>query len=138
MQTRRTPAKSDLESLVAFLSTIEHPASPHRAADGALTPLQQRGRALFEGKAGCVNCHEGNFLTSKDTFDVGLGSPLDAYPQYNPPSLRGLHARRRFLHDGRATNLEEVITRHHRPEDVGGDPLHDAEVRALITYLKSL
>ena len=69
---------------------------------------------------------------------MGLGSFRDVFEGYNPPSLRGLHARRRFLHDGRATQLEQVLLRHHRPERLGGEPLSSQDRRDLIAYLQSL
>ena len=92
MQTRRPPTDSDAEALVAFLSTLDHPMNPHRAADDSLSKIARKGKSLFEGKAGCATCHRGQHFTFQGTFDVGLGSPQDAYPEYNPPVLRGLYA----------------------------------------------
>lgn len=138
LQSRRTPTDVDVRALVAFLSMLDHPASPHLARDGQLTPAARRGRELFVTKANCSECHQRPHFTSPDTFDVGLGLSPTEPADHNPPSLRGLHARRRFLHDGRARTLAEVVTRHHRPEDVGGEPLSPEELQDLLAYLRSL
>ena len=125
-------------AMVAFLSTLEHPASPHRQADGRLTVAARRGKRLFENDAGCVTCHEGPYATSNATYKVGLESKHYFYPEFNPPSLRGVFSRRRFLHDGRAESLNEVLRDHHRPEQLDGRRLSEAELADLIAYLKSL
>ena len=138
MQTRTPPTHGDSEALVAFLGTLEHPVNPNRGPDGQLTKLAEQGKVLFSRKAGCATCHTGDHFTSRGTYDVGLGSSRDVYPKYNPPALRGLHSRRRFLHDGRASSLEEVLGKYHRPQDVAGEPLSDEELQALVEYLKSL
>ena len=83
-------------------------------------------------------CHPPPHFTSPTTYDVGLGNFRDMFDGYNPPSLRGLHARRRFLHDGRATDLEELLTRSHRPERLGGQALSPQDRQDLIAYLQSL
>jgi len=138
MQGRKPPTNEDADALVAFLSTLEHYKNPHLADDGQLTREARRGKQLFEGKAGCAKCHSGPHFTTPETFDVGLGlSPTDS-KEHNPPSLRGLHSRRRFLHDGRARTLEQVISRHHRPEDVGGESLAGDELQDLLAYLRSI
>lgn len=134
----RELSNGDLQALLAYLKSLEHPRSPQRTPGGALTAAAQRGRTLFRGKAGCAACHSGRTFTSAETYKVGLESSRYFYPSFNPPSLRGVHTRRRFLHDGRATTLKAVLTRHHRPEKLAGEKLSADELRDLIAYLKSL
>ncbi len=136
--TKMEIREEDIDALLAYLATLEAPPSPHRLPDGTLTPQARRGKALFEGKAGCSTCHAGRWLTTDDVYTVGLESERYAYQGFNPPSLRGLHARRRFLHDGRAESLEEVLTKYHRPEDLAGERLTQDELRDLMAWLKSL
>jgi YVTN family beta-propeller protein len=138
MSTEKPITDDDVRALVAFLAILDHPPSPHRAPTGGLTADADRGRTLFEGKAGCFTCHRGAHFTSAATFKVGLESRRYFYSEFNPPSLRGLHARRRFLHDGRADTLREVLTRHHQPDRLAGEPLHAEELANLIAYLMSL
>jgi cytochrome c peroxidase len=40
--------------------------------EGALTVSEQRGLALFVGKAKCTECHAGPFLTDQKFYNVGL------------------------------------------------------------------
>ena len=138
LHTETEPTSADVEALVAFLKSLSHPVSPRRSPHGELTPSAYRGQALFDGKAGCNACHQGAHFTSRSTYKVGLESNRYFYPEFNPPSLWGLHARRRFLHDGRAESLREVLTRHHRPEKLAGEELSPEELKDLIAYLQSL
>jgi cytochrome c peroxidase len=138
LKTQKPTTDDDVRALLAFLGTLDHPTSPFRAANGGLTKAAARGKRLFEGKANCVACHQGQYFTTKATYKVGLESNRYFFPEFNPPSLRGLHARRRFLHDGRANNLEEVLTRHHRPENLTGKRQTAEELSDLIAYLKSI
>ena len=137
MQGRQPSTPDDVQALVAFLATLDYPSSPHRTPEGRITEAARRGKSLFEGKAGCVNCHRAPHFTTPETFDVGLGSSGVESQEYNPPPLRGIFARRRFLHDGRARSLRAVLGQH-RPEDVGGEPLRDSELNDLLAYLMSL
>ena len=40
--------------------------------EDALTESEQRGAALFVGKAGCVSCHSGPFFSDQEFHNVGL------------------------------------------------------------------
>lgn len=134
------PTDDDVAALDAFLRTLTVPASPWRAADGSLSPAAQRGRALFESeRAGCLQCHRGPQFTDGQVHDVGLGSARDRYRGYNTPSLRGAYLKVKFLHDGRAESLREVLSGPHAPEKVAGSgPLAPQELDDLVEYLKSL
>jgi hypothetical protein len=70
---------------------------------------------------------------------VGLSSPRDRYQGFNTPSLRGAFLKVKFLHDGRADTLREVLTGPHAPEKVAGSgTLSPEELGDLLEYLKSL
>jgi YVTN family beta-propeller protein len=136
--SQKPTTDDDIRAMLAFLGTLKYPLSPFRRANGELTTAASRGKHLFEGKANCIPCHRGEHFTTKATYKVGLESNRYFFPEFNPPSLRGVHARRIFLHDGRASNLEEVLTRHHQPEKLAGERLTDKELADLIAYLKSI
>lgn len=138
MATKQPITDEDATALVAYLKTLDHPVKPQPATDAALAKKVEAGRTLFSGKAGCANCHTGSQYTSDDTFDGKVEDRKDRDPKYNPPTLRGLSSRRRFLHTGKARSLESVLTKYHRPEDLVGESLDDEERAALIEYLKSL
>ena len=137
MQTRQPPTDQDADAIVAFLATLKPFESP-QLVDGQLNRKAQRGKALFHGKAGCAKCHAPPHFTTAQAMDVGLGVDSTEIREHNPPSLRGLHARRRFLHDGRALSLPAVVTRHHCPQDIGGEALIAEELQDLIAFLKSI
>jgi YVTN family beta-propeller protein len=130
------PAADDVRALVAYLGTLEHPPNPHRAAP--LNPSAERGKAIFHGKARCARCHQGENYTSKSNYDVHLEPDGSPYPHWNPPSLLGLWDRGPFLHDGRASNLEELLDKHHGSEKLEGQPLTPNERQDLLEFLKSL
>jgi cytochrome c peroxidase len=138
LSTQHDVTKQDVETIMAYLARLKHPRSPHQRPGGGLTKQAMRGKLLFAGRAACADCHQGNSKTSADTYTVGLESNRYFYREFNPPSLSGLHTRRRFLHDGRADTLKEVLTRHHQPEKLTGEKMTAEELADLIAYLKSL
>lgn len=135
MHTEHAVSDDDIDSLVAYLGTLE---MPKNARSNSSDPGVLAGRRLFEGRAGCAKCHTQPTYTSTDTFDGAVEDPKDANKLYNPPSLRGVSLRRRFLHTGKAKSLEQVLTRYHRPEDLVGESLSDEEISALVAFLKTL
>ncbi|MCA9117536.1 MAG: c-type cytochrome, partial [Planctomycetaceae bacterium] len=130
--------EEDVEDVYAYLASLEVPAAPQPPAGSPEALSLERGQQLFAGKAGCVTCHQGERLTADLQVKTGLESSRDFYEGYNPPSLRGLRNRRRFLHDGRGHSLEEVLTVYHQPQQLAGEELTAEELADLIRYLKSL
>ena len=134
----KEPSSKDKQSLIAFLNTIERPPNPFRDSKEHSSSIH-RGQQIFQGKAGCADCHNGPQFTDGQIHDVGTGSSDDAYDGYNTPSLVGTYQKVRWLHTGRARDLDRVLTDLHSPEKVsGGDKLNEQEVADLIAYLKSL
>lgn len=132
------PSDEDVKAVAAFLATLDHPPNPNRRPNGSLSEAAERGKAIFNGKARCVRCHQGEHYTSTKNYDVKLeadGSPFD---YWNPPSLRGVWDRGPFLHEGRVDTLEEVLRVQHAPEKLGGQALTPEERKELIEFLKSL
>ncbi len=134
------PTPEDVTALVAYLDSLKLPPNPFREKDGSLSDSAKRGKLIFESdKAGCANCHSGEYFTDGKIHDVGLGSEDDKYPGFNTPSLLGVYRRVRLLHHGRAKSLEDLLTDLHAPSKVAGtDDLTDAELKDLVAYLKSL
>jgi cytochrome c peroxidase len=135
----KEPTAEDVEALAAFIDTLELPPNPNRES-GRLSESALRGKAVFQSeKAGCSQCHPAPHFTDRMTHDVGLGSPEDFYNEYNAPSLRGVYDRMFYLHDGRARNLEEVLSGPHNPARVNSlGELSADEFRDLLAYLESL
>ncbi|MFM8577468.1 MAG: hypothetical protein ACKOCN_01500, partial [Planctomycetaceae bacterium] len=134
------PTDGDVAALATYLATLSSPPRPFRQADGSLSPAAERGRRLFESdRTACTSCHAGPYLTTSENHAVGLIRDEDHFKAFSPPTLRGLHRKTRFLHNGRARSLEDVLTRFHSPEQVSGlPPLSTDEVADLKAYLQSL
>ncbi|MGI9469659.1 MAG: beta-propeller fold lactonase family protein [Rubripirellula sp.] len=134
------PTAEDKQALIAYLGTLKSPPNPFRKDDGSLTVAAERGKKVFfSAKAGCADCHNGPRFTDGQIHDVGLGSDKDAYKGYNTPSLVGVYRKVRFLHSGRARDLERVVNDLHSPGRVNGEAdLSEKEAADLIEYLKSL
>jgi YVTN family beta-propeller protein len=135
----RKPTGDEVEAIVAYLSTLEFPKNPNREADGNLTPAARRGEAVFRSKkANCASCHNGPEFTDGKIHDIGMNERGDVYKGHNPPSLRGVHDKDPYLHDGRAKTLRDALGGDHAPEALGGQPLSEPELDDLIAYLNSL
>lgn len=65
-----------LSAIAAYERTIVSDDSPFdnymRGDETALTEQQLRGKALFEGKANCVACHNGPLLTDQEHYNLGV------------------------------------------------------------------
>lgn len=137
---KRGISDEDTRAVLAYLESLEPPKNPFRNSAGTLSAVALRGQQVFESRqAACANCHSGEYFTDGKIHDVGLGSDEDRYDGFNTPSLRGVYRKVRFLHDGRAKSLEEVLTDEHAPEKVAGEePLSASQLADLVEYLKSL
>lgn len=118
-----------VDALGAWLDTIPAARPTRPATDAAAV----RGRALFAGVAGCVECHDGPTLTNDETLDVGTGGAFQV------PSLLGVSQRLPVLHDGCAHTLEERFD----PECGGAahghvSALDAAEIADVVAYLETL
>ncbi|MFZ0629858.1 MAG: beta-propeller fold lactonase family protein [Acidobacteriaceae bacterium] len=147
----RTQNYDDLRLADLALYIRSLPSRPNRwlAADGVLTPAQERGREIFYRtvdklgqpiplKNRCSYCHSGPKGTSQKSFDVGTGKATDNSGLLDTPQLRNIALTAPYLHDGSAATLEEIWTvfnphdRHGRTNDLTKDELND-----LIEYLRT-
>jgi YVTN family beta-propeller protein len=138
-----------LADLVLYIRHLPLRPNRWRAADGRLTPAQERGRVLFYRTVDklvqpipqsnqCAYCHSGPKGTSQKSFDVGTGKPTDNSGLFDTPQLMNIALTAPYLHDGSAQTLEEIWTvynphdRHGRTNDLTKDELND-----LIEYLRT-
>jgi YVTN family beta-propeller protein len=147
----RSENYSDLQLTDLVLYVRSLPARPNRwrQPDGALTPAQERGKAIFErtvdtfGKAiplenQCAYCHSGPKGTNRRIFDVGTRKSTDSSGLLKTPQLTNIALTAPYLHDGSARTLEEIWTifnpedKHGRTNDLTKDELND-----LIEYLRT-
>ncbi len=132
------PSAADVQAMLAFLGTLDHPPNTNHRPEGSLSPAAQQGQAVFQGKARCSRCHQGEDYTSNKNYDVKIESDGSPFDLWNPPSLRGLRDRGPYLHDGRAETLEEVLRSSHSSQKLGGAGLTVQELQDLVEFLKSL
>ena len=134
------PKPEDVDTLKAYLGTLDFPRNPYLEKDGSLSESAKRGKLVFRSaKAACNTCHGGPEFTDGKIHTVGLEERGDVYQGYNPPSLKGVYDKDPFLHDGRAKTLRDALTTGHDPESVTGlGSLSEAELEDLIAYVKTL
>ncbi|MCJ2016595.1 c-type cytochrome [Methylobacterium sp. E-065] len=117
------------ERLEAALATFERlivtePAPFDRWIAGqedAIAEPAKRGFDLFNGRAGCANCHSGWSFTDNSFHDIGVAQGTDiGRGRFKPtsvalryafktPTLREVGQRAPYMHDGSVPNLEAVI-----------------------------
>ncbi|MCA9711554.1 MAG: hypothetical protein KDK70_37305, partial [Myxococcales bacterium] len=145
---------ADLDALAAYVSSLTtFPRSPHRQADGSLTPQAQAGEALFLSPVlGCTDCHSGPRLTDSafiagdpilhdvGTLTAASGQRLDGpLLGLDTPTLRGLWNGPPYLHTGSAATVLDVLTAEN-PGDQHGmtSTLTGPQLDELAAYLLSL
>ncbi len=92
-----TDARS--KALVAYLESLPRPRTPSRDA-----ATIARGKALFEGAAGCATCHGGPMYTDRERHRFESTLALA-----DTPSLIGLWSSAPYYHDGSASTLEDLL-----------------------------
>lgn len=134
------PSAEEVEALVAYLGTLEHPRNPNRGREGELSEAARRGERVFRSaKAACADCHNGEDFTDSRVHLVGLEEREDVYKGYNPPSLRGVYDTEPYLHDGRAATLLDALSGEHSADFVSGlGDLSEQELADLVEYVKAL
>jgi YVTN family beta-propeller protein len=131
--------QQELADLVAFIKSIPLPPNRHLAADGELSPAQDRGKAVFYKKS-CDTCHPAaTHYTAKSSFDVGTATKYDTSGLLDVPQLDRVYQRPPYLHSGEALSLEELWTIYN-PADKHGvtSDMSKEELNDLIEFLKTL
>jgi hypothetical protein len=139
--TRSDPfSTAQLEDLVTFIESL--PLPPPQFTD--LAAARERGRQLFfrtQTSSGeeipignrCETCHRPPLYTDRLMSDVGSDGRFDT------PHLLDVRSSPPYLHDGRASTLEEIWTVHN-PDDTHGatNDMTKVELNDLIVFLRSL
>jgi len=152
-----TPKPMQTQAIDAYLEAMKATPSPYLDAEhieptknddascgkchapgvprGTLTESARRGKALFEGKAGCAACHPHPYFTTLQSADPGLGSGV----LYDIPSLVGVWRTAPYLHSGDALSIEETITDYNYMHRRGNtQDLTQVELDDLVAYVRSL
>jgi cytochrome c peroxidase len=142
-----------LASYVRSILSGDSPYDRFLAGDRfALDSRQQKGLALFRGKAGCSSCHPGPNLTDEEFHATGVGtdpgrfavthSPEDK-GAFKTPSLRDAARTPPYMHNGSLATLADVIHFYNESKnsrDPEMRPLHlsPEEEAALVAFLEAL
>jgi cytochrome c peroxidase len=133
MQGENALPGEDVRALAAYLKILALPPPLDDLRGTRDMKAVERGRMVFE-RRDCASCHAPPTYTSTAVFDVGLRDSR-GNKEFNPPSLRGVSHRDSFLHDSRASTIEDVFLLHRHPSD---SPYSQDEVAALSAFLRSL
>ena len=141
----------DLDAITAYIMRgIPYPPNLIYNPDGILTETQMRGKRLFERTMDnfgnvipennrCVTCHPAPYYTNLLPADVSTLAASDDSMLFDTPHLNNIYASPPYLHDGRATTLEEIWTLYGKDDKHGltGD-MTKIDLNDLVEYLKSL
>lgn len=119
-----------------YLKSLEPVPSPY-LEDGQLSESAKRGQKLFR-QAGCGSCHQGRLRTDLNSYDVGTAIGLDKDRKFDTPTLVEVWRTAPYLYDGRATTIEEVLTKFN-PDDKHGvtSNLMEKEIKDLAQFVLS-
>ncbi len=131
----------DLDSLAAFMDSLQVDLSPDHANGEALSEAERRGQAIFNDPAlDCITCHPSPLYTDRQLHDVGTATADEKIgPAYDTPTLRGLYDSAPYFHDGSAATLYDSLTRP-TPEgehDVSGSLTED-QIQDFVAFLMAL
>lgn len=137
---------SKLAALQAYQLSLPAPPPPPGSFDVAAA---ERGKLLFDGKAGCASCHSGAQFTDANErlHDVSelpsepeaAGVPSyvarSATKKYRTSPLRGVWQHPPYFHNGSAATLVDVVMKYNAKQSLG---LSSTEMADIAEYLKSL
>jgi cytochrome c peroxidase len=152
---RAYPAEPISEKTVArAIATFERTVVSGRAPfdrwisgdESAISEDAKRGFDLFNGKAGCVQCHSAWNFTDNGFHDVGLEDsdrgrgerlPLEGMQfAFKTPTLRNVDRRAPYMHEGNEQTLGEVIDFYDRGGDARRKSLSPEMVPLHLTALE--
>jgi cytochrome c peroxidase len=116
------------------------------------TAVENQGKALFLGQAGCQRCHVApTFALTNNSLSNGLDATERRI--FKSPSLKSVGAAASYMHDGRFQNLTQVVNHYNngirvspsldnRLRGPNGQPqrlnLSPAQVTAIVAFMNTL
>lgn len=127
----------------------------------ALSPLERRGLALFQGRARCDRCHTGPLLSDEKFHNTGVAWESGGFSDagrfevtgragdlgaFKTPTLREVARTAPYMHDGSLITLEAVVDFYARggksnpnlDPEIRAIPLGAGERAALVAFLRTL
>jgi len=133
------PTPETLKVVETYLRSLKPEASPYLDGKGNLSKSANRGKKVFEGKAGCATCHPAPLFTDLKLYNVGTRAELDRADEFDTPTLIECYRTAPYLHSGEAVELRDILTTFNK-KDLHGKTSHlsKEEVDDLLAYLLSL
>jgi len=151
------------KALAAYQRTLVTGPSPFdrflMGDENALSDDAKRGLELFQGEAGCIECHHGPLLSDNKFYRLGVshqdegrakvtGKKKDRY-RFRTPSLRNIAETGLLMHNGSVKTLDDVVTFYYRgipnrgpdgltPDTVALSGRSFSEIPLIVAFLKSL
>ncbi len=146
------PASAYLRTLHRYLLDLSEQGRQASTGNTPLDPpLVAKGKALFEGEAGCFRCHNGEGKTDGAFYNLALENRTkeegraaitlkeEDRGRLRTPVLLNLGKTAPYFHDGQAATLRNVLEHYqHGAGEAGrwqGDSL---QIEALLAYLLTL
>lgn len=127
-------SEEDANAVDAFLKSVEHVPSPY-IVNGQLSAAAQQGKSLFQAR--CASCHSGDYFTNMQKYDVGSGR--GSGESLDTPTLVEVWRTAPYLQDGRAANMQEVLTTYNPGNQHGTtSDLSSQQIDDLAEYVLSL
>jgi hypothetical protein len=127
--------ESEAAAIDAWLQSQSPLPSP-LLVHGRLSPAAERGRRLFESdRLGCAKCHPAPLYTDRKAYDVGSRSESDERSTFDTPTLVEAWRTSPYLHDGRYTTIEQLLTEGNHGRASG---LRAEELADLVEFILSL
>jgi YVTN family beta-propeller protein len=133
-QPEEVPAAID-----EYLKSLKPLPSPY-LVHGKLSAAAKRGEKIFQGSAGCEECHAPGLFTDLHPHNVGTRRTFDGpKDKFYTPTLIEVWRTAPYLHDGSAASIRDVLTTRN-PEGEHGDvtSLSEQEIDDLCEYVLSL
>ena len=126
-----------LHALWNLVDQFPMPPNPYRDEADQLTAPAKRGKLLFEGTAGCNQCHSGE-MNGGTGLKAAVGTTGEDQ-QLDVPHLLGVYDSAPYLHDGRASTLEEIFEKYNPTRQHGqAHKLTREELADVIRYVREL
>jgi hypothetical protein len=126
-----------MTALAGWVQSLPAPPMPNWVKSDAA----QRGRALFEGPAGCASCHSGTKFTNNATMDIGTGADPGTGADraaFQVPPLVGVGWRTPLFHNGCAATMADRFGKCATPQHGSTSNLAAQNIADLTAYLESL
>jgi len=129
--------EEDAACIDEYLKSLRPVPSPY-LVNGKLSAKAKQGEALYK-KAGCHNCHNGEYLTDGKKYDVGTGIEEYTGVPFDTPTLKEIWRTAPYLYNGSAVTMKEVLTKFNKGDKHGYiSKMTEKEIEALAEYVLSL